>query len=183
MPYEYPEESMEGTPVETPDEITVDGYTYPTDKWGHAKIPDNQGGWITTDPYHHLSYSFGFDVEDASGMYDFLICLDFLILEAHVAFHAVRDTDSGGFIETADYRLVRHDKAVEEAGDWAYWAMDEVSEVYALNVVGDLTEDYDQYPPSGEKFYTTREKFIETLRKCLAVTPPPKMGYSDDEED
>lgn len=194
--YEYPEESMEQTPVENLGQIEKDGYYYSADEYGHARVAerDENGGmlrWRVTDPYHHLSYSFGYEVTDQNGMVDFLICLDFLVLEAHVAFHVVRDSDSGGFIETADYVLVRHNKAVEDAGNWAYWAMDEVYNNYYMNVASyfedepqmfeTLDPEADNYPPNDEEFRKIRDKFIKDVRQSLAHTPAPVYGYPNDE--
>ena len=82
------------------------------------------------DAYGHLSYVVGFsdewrEVADEKDRGDWLACFDFRVFRcrsrgAMVAYHAVINSDSGGFIETGEQDVVHVDNAPLDLPD--YWA-------------------------------------------------------------
>jgi hypothetical protein len=74
------------------------------------------------DAYGHLSWTVGFDNEERG---DWLACCDFEVFNhpergVLVAYHVVVNSDTGGFIDTLEARVVEADKAPKDLPD--YWA-------------------------------------------------------------
>lgn len=73
------------------------------------------------DAYGHLTYTLGFsdegndDVPEDSDRGDWLACFDFVVFtengKVKVAYHAVVNSDSGGFIDTVEKGVVDADNA------------------------------------------------------------------------
>jgi len=94
---------------------------YKLDKHGHAVRNDGE----TTDPYGHITWSVG------NG--DDFHCFDFLDLGDKIALHSVVNSETGSFIQDAQYGI--HDKDValdvakEMVDDAISWLVDGGEEV------------------------------------------------------
>ena len=92
-----------------------------------AEFPNDEERLKLLDAYGHLRWVVGFGGdEDENGWYqgDWLACFDFHVDidpsgRVSVAYHVVVNSDSGGFIETAESGVVSADKA--PLGLVGYW--------------------------------------------------------------
>lgn len=149
----------------------IDGCTYETDEVGHL-MARRDGELHKLDPYGHLAWSFSYDVEDASGTVDYLECLDYVVLGAHVAFLGVRDSDSAGFTEHSVDEVAPRERAPEESRQIAVAAIDRVMAHYADNVDEvTLSSSYDHRRPDAGHFRRVAEDFATSVLKDLARTP------------
>ncbi len=140
----------------------IDNYYYETNKYGYCVDEEGKG----TDPYHHLSYSIGWDVNTLEGGgEDYLICFDYVVLERHVAFHSVVNTDSGGFIDTVLYEVVKHENAIEYAKDIVYGLADVVFENYPWDET--LDPECEQYTPNEINVEEVAERFATDVKHSL----------------
>lgn len=148
------------------------------------------------DAYGHLTYTLGFsdegneDVAEDSDRGDWLACFDFCVFtedgKVKVAYHAVVNSDSGGFIDTVERGVVDADEAPlglpERYIDSMYeqgveiteqedvdaqdcvkrWQKDLKDAIEQERVVNDDTEASDDFERS-----LLRDAFRDNLRACI----------------
>lgn len=146
----------------------IDGHFYETDEVGHL-MARGDDEVQKLDPYGHLSWSSSYDIEDASGRVDYLECLDYVVLGAHVAFLGIRDSDAAGFTERSFDEVARRENAPETARRIADAAIDSVMSHYADNVdEATLSTDYDHHRPDDRSFTLLAEDFAASVEQDLA---------------
>lgn len=148
----------------------IDGHAYETDEVGHL-MARRDAEIHKLDPYGHLSWSFSYDVEDSSGTVDYLECLDYVVLGAHVAFLGIRDSDSAGFTERSVDEVVERKYGPQAARRIAEAAIDSVMCHYTDNVdEGTLSSGYDHLRPDDDHFKRLAEDFAANVEHDLSST-------------
>ena len=89
-----------------------------------AETPDDSELLEGLDAYGHLTWTVGFG-EDGDERGDWLACFDFAVFDHPergklVVYHVVVNSESGGFIDTLEARVVETSKAPFNLPD--YWA-------------------------------------------------------------
>lgn len=153
---------------------TINGTMVPLDKWGHYlnwnTVSEDKGtAQALTDPYGTRNFAVGNSEGDKECKGDWTVFFDFDELpDGRIVLHAVVNSESGGFIEDFDYKVVARINAADMAKDMVYAALEGVAE----NNVRHDTEGWNQSP-----CYFWRSVHCFVAKNGPAIRIPVKMKY------
>jgi hypothetical protein len=154
----------------------IAGVMVPVAEWGHyLDWQDIRGDEARdlTSPYGALHFAVGYGdewSENYSEVGDWFRCFDYADLpDERIVLHAVDNTESGGYIETAHYEIVERDQAPRDA-------MGMVDE--ALMIIGDHGQDHDEAGWNQDPYY-----FVRAILRHVGVKPyaDVPLSLSDDQ--